>query len=385
MATANDRPFTARSLGRRREDHLRARLAALVYSSADAIIGATLAGIITEWNPAAERLFGYPAQEIIGQSLLLLVPPERRAEAEAILGRARRGESVAAAESVRWTKAGRRIEVSLTVSPIWDDAGTIVATSAIVRDISDRKLLERQLRTALEAAQAGIRTRTLFLAMMSHELRTPLQAVLGYADFLLNGPPGSLTPAQREDIGAIRQGAGRMVTLIDQLLDLSRMEAGRLELAAEPVVLETILDQVRQDVAPQVIANALAFSIHLPPALPPVRGDALRVRQILLNLVGNAVKFTEAGAVTITAHRAAGGVTVVVRDTGIGISAEALPHIFEEFRQVDSRPTRRYGGAGLGLAIAKKLAEQMGGRLSVESTLGAGSTFALWLPVAPRK
>jgi signal transduction histidine kinase len=255
----------------------------------------------------------------------------------------------------------------------------------VLIDISARVAAEAALAEALEAAQAGIRTRTLFLAMMSHELRTPLQAVLGYADFLLRGAEGALTANQVEDIGAIRQGAGRMVALIDQLLDLSRMEAGRLQLAAEPVVLETILDQVRQDVAPHLIAKALAFAIHLPPALPPVRGDALRVRQILLNLVGNAVKFTEAGAVAISAHRAAGGVTVLVRDTGIGISTEALPHIFEEFRQVDSRPTRRYGGAGLGLAIAKKLAEQMGGRLSVASTLGAGSTFALWLPVAPRQ
>jgi signal transduction histidine kinase len=174
-----------------------------------------------------------------------------------------------------------------------------------------------------------------------------------------------------------------MVALIEQLLDLSRMEAGRLELAAEPVALHTILEQVRQDIVPLVTAKGLSFAIDLPESLPPVLGDAVRLRQILLNLVGNAVKFTEAGAVDITASQTADGITVKVRDTGIGISQEALPFIFEEFRQVDGSLTRRHGGAGLGLAIARKLAEQMGGRISVESALGAGSTFTLWLPVAP--
>jgi signal transduction histidine kinase len=256
------------------------------------------------------------------------------------------------------------------------------AMISAMRDVTDRKRLEQSLRRALEAAQAATRTKSLFLSMMSHELRTPLQAVLGYADLLLLGPPESLTSEQREDLEYIRQGATRMMGLIEQMLDLSRMEAGRLQLAAEPVDVGEIIEQVRQDIAPQAAAKGLHLKIDAPAALVPALGDPERVRQILLNLAGNAVKFTERGSVTITAGAVDGIVQVAVRDTGIGITAEALPHIFEEFRQVDGNLTRRYGGAGLGLAIARRLAEQMGGTITVESTPGTGSTFILSLPAA---
>ena len=173
-----------------------------------------------------------------------------------------------------------------------------------------------------------------------------------------------------------------MVALIDQMLDLSRTEAGRLELAAEPIDLAEIIERVRQDIAPQAAAKALDLRIDLPPSLPPVVGDPDRLRQILLNLVDNAVKFTDEGSVCVTAYTTEDGVAVAVSDTGIGITEETLPLIFEEFRQVDSRMTRRHGGTGLGLAIAQKLAEQMGGSITVASRHQAGSTFTLHLPAA---
>jgi PAS domain S-box-containing protein len=368
---------------RMRAEEAQARLAAIVESAEDAIVSSTVAGIITSWNRGAERLYAYCAAEAIGQSFTMLLPDDLDDLTSQRRRAALAGESVAPFETRRRRRDGATFPASVALSPIRDRDGRIIGISSITRDITDRHRLEAELRAALEASQAAVRTKSLFLAMMSHELRTPLQAVLGYADFLHNGPPGSLTAEQREDIGYIRQGAGRMVTLIEQLLDLSRMEAGRLELAAAPVALEMILEQVRQDVAPLITAKALAFAIDLPAALPPVWGDAVRVRQILLNLVGNAVKFTEAGSISITAHQSADSVAVVVRDTGIGISQEALPLIFEEFRQVDASLTRRHGGAGLGLAIARKLAEHMGGHISVESMIGVGSTFTLWLPVAP--
>jgi signal transduction histidine kinase len=173
-----------------------------------------------------------------------------------------------------------------------------------------------------------------------------------------------------------------MIALINQILDLSRMEAGRLDLAAEPVDLVQVIEQVRQDVAPQAAAKSLVLQIDLPSSLPFVIGDAERLRQVLLNLVGNAVKFTDEGCVRITAvSTSVGGVDVIVSDTGVGIPADAVPFIFDEFRQVESGLTRRHGGAGLGLAIARKLTEQMGGSISVTSDLGLGSTVTLHLPV----
>jgi signal transduction histidine kinase len=173
-----------------------------------------------------------------------------------------------------------------------------------------------------------------------------------------------------------------MVTLIEQLLDLTRMEAGRLELALEPVDLATVLDYVRQDITPLVADKALIYTDDLSACLPRIQCDPVRLRQILLNLVGNAVKFTEAGEISVGAIATDTDAIITVRDTGIGISSEALPFIFEEFRQVDGSLTRRYGGAGLGLAISKRLAEQMNGTITVESEQGVGSCFALRLPLA---
>jgi PAS domain S-box-containing protein len=361
-------------------EEARARLAALVDSADDAIISRTLDGVITSWNHGAEQMYGYRAEEVIGKPLAFLLPEED--PGSALVPAERLSDQPMHFEGTRWRRDGSAFAASIALSPIRDRNGMLIGISSITRDISAQKRADEELRAALEAAQAGIRAKSLFLAMMSHELRTPLQAVLGYADFLLNGPPGSLSPEQREDVSYIHQGAGRMVTLIEQMLDLSRMEAGRLEIASEPVELAKLVEQVRQDVGPQVTAKSLEFAIDVSPTLPPVLGDPVRLRQILLNLVGNAVKFTEAGSVRIGAAATEQSVTVTVRDTGIGIAPEALPFIFEEFRQVDGNMTRRYGGAGLGLAIAKRLAEQMGGSISVESAPGAGSTFTLRLPAA---
>jgi len=254
--------------------------------------------------------------------------------------------------------------------------------SAFFCDITERKRVDDEIRAALEAARTAQRTTGQFLAMMSHELRTPLQAILGYADFLLHGPSGALTREQAEDIGYIEQGARRMSALVDQMLDLSRIEAGRLQLVLEPVDLSQVIEQVRQDIAPQAAAKDLDLDIDVPPSPPLIRGDPVRLHQILLNLVSNAVKFTERGSIRVSVTEVDGGVDVAVQDTGIGIVAETLPHIFEAFRQADSTVNRRYGGAGLGLAIARQLAELMGGQISVVSHPGDGSTFTLHLPTS---
>ncbi|MCA9879151.1 MAG: PAS domain S-box protein, partial [Thermomicrobiales bacterium] len=359
-----------------------AQLAAIVEASDDAIFTRTLDGHITYWNPAAERLYGYSAGEAIGQSLLMLFPVPEDPEAPRLSIDMFRIDAPERFVATQRRKDGTLFEVSITRFPIRSRNGEIVGTSGIARDISDRIAAERKLRAALDTAESAVRTKGLFLAMMSHELRTPLQAVLGYADFLLGGRQGALTAAQLEDVHYIHQGASRMVSLIEQLLDLSRMEAGRLDLKQEAVDVRHVLEQVRQDVAPQAEAKGLQLSVRAPGRLARALGDGDRVRQIVLNLAGNAVKFTEAGEVRISARTRADWVEVAVKDTGEGIAADEQDAIFEEFRQVDSNLSRPYGGAGLGLAIARRLAEQMGGGIAVTSTLGKGSTFTLRLPSA---
>ena len=356
------------------------RLAAIVAASDEAIYARTVDGIITYWNPAAKHLYGYTAEEMIGQPIdvLFVDVTDRIVDSREAL---QRGEPQRF-EARDCRKDGSVVDVSITLSPVRAADGTIREVAGIVRDITGRLAAERELRAALEAAEAGVRAKGLFLAMMSHELRTPLQAVLGYADFLLTQRPGSLSPEQREDIGYIHQGASRMVSLIEQMLDLSRMEAGRLELAREVVDVRAVLEVVRQDVAPQAEAKGLVLQLQTPRRLPRVVGDAERVRQIVLNLAGNAVKFTETGQVSLRARQRGGWLEVAVTDTGIGIAPQEQAAIFEEFRQVDSTLSRRHGGAGLGLAIARRLAEQMGGSITVESTPGHGATFTLRLPLA---
>ena len=362
-------------------DEVRGRLAAIVESADDAVISSNLDGIITSWNRGAEKLYGYRAEEIVGQPIAVMLPEDF--EDPLLAGRfalVAAGISSEPFETVRRRRDGSTVDVTIVLSPIRDRAGAVIGLSAITRDITARKRLEGELRAALREAQAANEAKSHFLAMMSHELRTPLQAVLGYAEYLLADPEGALRADQRDDLAYIHQGGQRMLTLVSQLLDLSRIEAGRFELDREPVDLPPIVEQVRQDLAPQAQQKRLTLQIDLPPALPPVLGDDERIRQILLNLTGNAVKFTERGVVAITSQVTEREVAITVRDTGSGIAPDALPHIFEAFRQGDRRLTRRHGGAGLGLAIAQKLAELMDGQITVESEPGVGSTFTLHLP-----
>ena len=355
-----------------------AHLAALVASAEDAVLSTDLVGVITSWNLGAEKLYGYREEEVMGKSFSYLLSEEL--EVASAMGRGLAvltGATIDPFESRRRRKDGTFIDVSTAMSPIRDENGAITGLSIISRDITDRKRLEQDLRDALDEAQAAARTKTQFLAMMSHELRTPVQAMLGYAELLLLGHDGGLTPGQQADVSSIRDGAQRLVRLIEHLLDLSRMEAGRFALTTQSVTLPAILDTVRQDILPLMEAKRLTLQMDIPATLPPAQGDPERLRQILLNLVENAVKFTDQGTVSVLARETASGLAVEVRDTGIGISDVALPTIFEAFRQVDSTLTRRHGGAGLGLAIAQRLAQHMGGRISVSSVEGEGSTFTL--------
>jgi PAS domain S-box-containing protein len=339
-------------------------------------------GRVLQVNAALCELTGYTEEELLARSVEDITHPDDIETDVEHFSQVLAGNIATYHMEKRYLrKTGEIIWGHLSGAVVRDADGTPLHFISQIEDITARKQAEENLQAALEATQAANRAKGFFLDMMSHELRTPLQAVLGYAESLLMQSPDALTAEQREDIEYIYQGGGRMLTLINQMLDLSRMEAGRLELAEEAVDLAQVLEAVRQDIAPQAASKGLALEIQLPPALPSAIGDEERVRQILLNLAGNAVKFTDEGGVTIgAAATTAGEVEVLVRDTGVGIPEKDLPHIFEDFRQVDTRLSRRHGGAGLGLAIARRLAEQMGGRIEVSSEPGVGSSFRLYLP-----
>ena len=351
-----------------------ARLRALLAALPDLMFRLDRDGIFVDYK--ADRLddLVMPPEAFLGRTVSETLPPDVAAAITAAMAR------------VLGSGASETLEYGLELPDGWGQfEARLVAAGpdevvAIVRNVTARKQADEALRAALDAAQSANRTRRQFLAMMSHELRTPMQAILGYSELLVAQLAGTLTPDQMEDFEHIRDGAGRMITLVNQILDLSRLEAGGLELANQWVDLATIIEQVEEDVAPQAEAKGIELEIDPPDHLPPVMGDATRLRQILLNLVGNAVKFTDDGAVQVSMQTSDDEIAVMVKDTGIGIAPDDLPFIFDEFRQADSGMTRRYTGAGLGLTIAKKLAEQHGGRITVSSQPNLGSTFTLHLP-----
>lgn len=486
---------------------MQAHLAAIVEAAQDGILSVSGDGTISSWNEGAERIYGYTAAEAIGQPVAMLRPPELASQIGAEIAAVWDGAVLSHYETDRMTKDGRRIPVSLSVFPIRNTDGEIVATSSITHDLSplrqaeaaerlrnraldaaqngivitdptlpdhpivdlnpaftrltgyarddvlgrncrflqgpdtdpavvrrlgeviaqgrdtnetllnyrrdgtpfwnnlslaavhdasgalthfvgvlndvtERVRLEQELRTALAAAEAGSESKTLFLAMMSHELRTPLQSIIGYAEFLMEPRSGRLTQQQREDVLAISHGAHRMAALIEQLLELSRMDGGPFVVHHERVELKPIIDQVMQELAPQGAEKGLRLSWDVPARTPPVLGDPGYVHEVLSNIAGNAVKFTHSGSIRISVQHRDDEVAIHVRDTGIGIADDQLPHIFAAFHQGHDGLSRRYEGAGLGLTIAERLVQQMHGRIAVQSKIGAGSTFTVWLPAA---
>jgi len=258
---------------------------------------------------------------------------------------------------------------------------TIARLVSVAKENADIVAELRDNNLALERAN---RLKSEFLASVSHELRTPMNAIIGYTKLMLDGLDGDLTEQQIADLQRVAQAADNLLSLINGLLDLAKIEAGKMELNAEEVDMRTVIEEVIELIRPQADAKGLALEMDVPLAMPAAFADRARVRQVLVNLAANAVKFTERGSVTVAANQADGWITMAVQDTGVGISPEAQTYIFDEFRQADSSTTRKYGGTGLGLAISKRLVALHGGRLWVDSVLGTGSTFRFTLPVRMR-
>src|SRR5437016_2458474 len=335
-------------------------------------------------NAAFEALFGYSAAEVVGAGIDgLIVPESLRSESTELETRVRRGETVRV-EIERMRKDGRRIQVRLSAAAV--KAAADGALVALYEDISDRKAAEAAMREARDLAERVARARSAFLANMSHEIRTPMNAVLGFVELVLDT---ELAPEQRRALELVRTSSEALLTILNDILDYSKIEAEHLELEAISFDLPKVVHATATLLAVRAREKHLELTVDVLPDVPQmVRGDPTRVRQVLMNLIGNAIKFTDQGEVDVSAsvvRRDGGGATVQfrVRYTGIGISPEQLGTIFQEFTQADASMTRRYGGTGLGLAISRRLVALMGGELAVTSEVGHGSefSFALTLPL----
>jgi PAS domain S-box-containing protein len=484
----------------KKTEQANARLAAIIESSEDAIVSKNLDGIIMSWNDGAERIFGYGAEEVIGLPISILIPPERLDEEPEILGRIRRGERIQHYETVRRRKDGRLLDISLSVSPIFDRHGHVIGASKIARDITEQKRAQDRLReseqrfrtmadssplmiwmtdpdggttfvnrsyldfagidgadaaafdwtkiahpedreenaaafraaaekrgpfqhrgrlrradgqwrwfesrgnpifdaagrmagyigsaldiTDIHESQQALKElgqrKDEFLANMSHEIRSPLTGIMGYADVLLSKVKD---PEDIECLKTIKESGDYLIEIVSDILDLSKIEAGKLVLDIEPVSLHSALAEVQALMGVRAKRKGLALTLRYDGAVPAViHTDRIRLRQILINLVSNAVKFTERGKVEIVARAAPNNrLEIEVVDTGIGIAPEHQAILFQPFTQADSTSTRHYGGTGLGLTITKRLAGMLGGEVSFESELGKGSTFRVIMPSA---
>ena len=289
---------------RKQAERWQARLAAIVESSGDAILSKDLDGVIQTWNAGARRLFGYEAEEVIGRSVTLLLPPERLQEESQILARVRSGRRVEHMETVRVAKDGKRIDISWTVSPVKDRKGRIIGASTIARDITDFKRKEMELQAAKEAAEAASVAKSQFLANMSHELRTPMNAIVGMTDLALGE---DLSATLRDYLQTVKQSADGLLELVNEILDLSRIEAGGLQLEVLPFDLAKTVEQVVKTLGVRACEKGLELVCDLGNVPAQVVGDPLRLRQVLLNLVGNAVKFTCKGTVVVQRGRGSRG------------------------------------------------------------------------------
>lgn len=379
-------------------------LSALIESADDAIISKTLEGIITSWNRGAERIFGYTADEVIGKPITILIPPDHIDEEPAILARLRAGDRIDHYETVRVTKDGRKLDISLTVSPIMGPNGQVIGASKIARDIT----FQRQARKAIdeayeeakrargEAEQAAAekdrmykqaeessRLKEEFLATISHELRTPLSAVLGWTRMLRLGQLSEEDKTKALD--TIERNARAQAQLIDDLLDVSRIITGKLRMDVRPSDPNGFIDAAVEAVRPAAEAKGVRVQKVIDTGAVSIPGDPVRLQQVVWNLLSNAIKFTpRGGRVQIRSERVNSHLEIVVTDTGQGIPADFLPHVFDRFRQADQKTSRQHGGMGLGLAIVRHLVEMHGGTVRAASDgAGQGATFTVMLPISP--
>ncbi len=373
----------------RRAHQLETQLAAIVRSSDDAIIGKDLNGIVTSWNRGAERMYCYTAEEMIGKSITLLIPPDCPNDVPFILDRIKRGELIEHYETKRMGKDGRVLDVSLTVSPIHDLEGRVVGASKIARDITERKQKELERARSLEReqlaraeAEAAVRSRDEFLSVAAHELRTPVTSLRGFAQTLTRQADHTGTLAPERMLNALTHidvQSRKLTNLVNQLLDISRIKAGRLTLERKPTDLYILV----RDVIELARANTQRHTITLHPELP-VRAyvDPLRIEQVITNLIDNAIKYSSDGTIAVTITQLNGDlIQITVADQGIGIPVKRRERLFERFYQAHTDGFADSSGMGLGLYISRQIVELHGGTIEAEFPAEGGTRFVINLPI----
>ncbi|WP_346726939.1 MHYT domain-containing protein [Pusillimonas minor] len=357
------------------------RLQATLDTAVDGIITIDSKGIIHDFNHSAERLFGWHADEVIGRNIKMLMPePYQSAHDGYLQNYQTTGQAKVIGvgrEVVGLRRDGSHVPLRLAVGRV-DLPGQLLFVG-FVTDISDRHTLESSLREAAQRAEQAAAAKSTFLATMSHEIRTPMNAIIGFTDLLLQT---NLDAVQRSHLNTVRESSRSLLRLLNDILDTTKMEKGRLELEQTDFSLRAVAMQIESSLRLSASAKHLALRTVFSDDMPEYfRGDPLRVVQILTNLVGNAIKFTESGEVVMKFEWCAGQVHIRVSDTGIGMTPEQVGRLFQPFTQADASISRRFGGTGLGTAISRQLVELMNGTIDVESAPGKGSTFRVMLPL----
>ncbi|MBI1375857.1 MAG: response regulator [Phycisphaera sp.] len=358
----------------------RSQLAEIIDTTDAPVFRKTLDGTILSWNRGAELQYGYKADEVIGQPVTILIPPERHDEFDEIMACIRRGESVVNHETVRVRKDGTRFNAMLTVSPIRAGEGEVIVigASSFTRDITALKETEAELEEARARADAASRAKSTFLSNMSHEIRTPLNGVIGMLELMADTP---LNTEQKDYVETAQSSADLLMQVINDILDISKIEAGKFELDPMAFNLHDAVADIMRVMAVRGRRHGVEVVYDLRPDVPmSIVADRARLTQVLVNLAGNAVKFTEQGEVVLTVEveeRTDDRICLHfrVQDTGIGIAPDRQEAIFRAFEQQDAAVSRRFGGTGLGLAICGALVGMMGGEIWLESKEGRGSTF----------
>lgn len=367
------------------------RMSKVFQEATDPIIIEDLEGKVIDLNEEAVRAYGWTRMELLGKPIKTLVPAERYEQADELLHRCRSGEEVRNVEGLRISRKGRIFAVLLTLSLLTDEAGTPIGIATLAKDITALKQAEAQLRTKtqeLENANLELQEadhhKSIFLAGLSHELRTPLNSIIGFAGILLQGLAGPLNDEQKTQLGMVKTSGHHLLSLITDLLDISKIEAGKAELSCEEFLFNDIVGETVQSVATMAHEKGLEIFTDVSPGLN-MFSDKRRVKQIFLNLLSNAVKYTDKGHIKIRAGLAAEErLNFSILDTGIGIKNEEMKDLFEPFMQVGTKLTKKHEGTGLGLFLAKKLVILLHGEIQATSEYARSSEFTVVLPLRHR-
>ncbi|MBS0356055.1 MAG: PAS domain S-box protein [Proteobacteria bacterium] len=359
-----------------------ARLQAILDTAVDGIVTIDRHGLVRSFNNAAERIFNWQAEDVVGRNINMLMPEPHRTRHDSYLSNYMESGIARIIGTGREVTAMRRdgsvFPIRLAIGRTEVPGETLFV--GFITDISQYKELEQALRDSRDRAELAATSKTAFLANMSHEIRTPMNAIIGFTEQLLETP---LDTQQRRHLDTVSRSARSLLGLLNDILDTAKLERGAMEIENMDFSLHDVVFQVAASLRLGAEAKGLTLDIDYAPSLGEqhFRGDSLRIQQVLTNLLGNAIKFTERGSVKVSAEGEAGAVRLIVADTGIGIPADRIARIFEPFAQADASTSRRFGGTGLGTTIARQLIELMHGRLDVESEVGVGSRFIVELPL----